>query len=125
MRRPQKFVALIIYAMSVSACTAHSSPTTAQLEVTLASLNLANPAQDATRNFRHGDLRPVGINGYTCAMPKGAGVVAIHLAQKYGLRCLTGTSDAIVSHYYAKLRKQAVEYAVRYNLALAHMARNR
>ena len=91
----------------------------------MASLNLANPAQDATRNFRQGDLRPVGINGYICAVPEGAGVVVTQLAKKYGLRCLGGTSDAIVSHYYAQLRKQAVDYAVRYNFALAHMARNR
>lgn len=121
MRCLQKFGALLICILVVSACAAHPSVVTAELEATLASLNLANPAQDATRNFRRGDLRPVGTNGYTCAIPSGAGAVVTRLAQKHGIRCLAGTSDAILSRHYAKLRNRAVEYAVRYNAALSHM----
>ena len=84
------------------------------LRATLRSLNLQNPASDAMVNFGKGDLRLIGVNGFTCSLPGRPVLVQEELAQKNGMYCLEGTSDVGLR----QLNQQARAYALHYNAAL-------
>ena len=84
------------------------------LRATLKSLNLQNPASDAMRNFGKGDLRLIGVNGYSCSLPGRPVPAQEELAQKNGMYCLEGTSDVGLR----QLNQQAWAYALHYNVAL-------
>lgn len=92
------------------------------LAATLSNVNLSDPAADAALHIRQGDMRPVGIYGYTCAYPGAASKALDDLQLKNGLRCLDGTSDAPESPRHGKLIQAASAYAATYNTALVRLA---
>jgi hypothetical protein len=90
------------------------------LAATLASLNLKNPVADLDANVAKGDLRFIGINGYSCNAP---GVDKdeddrLVTSARYGLRCLSGTGDVLESDKHKALVDKALEYAREYNKTL-------
>jgi len=94
----------------------------ALLARTLATLNLSSPIADLDVNWDRKDLRFVGINSYTCMAP-GIGGADTALPQRYGLRCLFGTSDFLESRAHAALISEARRYAARYNAELVRRIR--
>jgi hypothetical protein len=85
------------------------------LRTTLSHLNLRDPRQDAKDHVASGDLRPVGLNGYTCSVPGSKGNSR---PPKVGIRCLDGTSDFVESQEHGHLIEVARAYAIAYNEAL-------
>lgn len=87
------------------------------LAETLATLNLSNPIADLEANIAKGDKRFIGINGYTCSAPgvESAEDDRLVVSSKYGLRCLTGTSDVLESNKQKLLIDKALAYARIYN----------
>lgn len=94
----------------------------ALLAKTLATLNLSSPIADLDANWDRKDHRFVGINSYSCMAP-GIGGADTALPQRYGLRCLFGTSDFLESRAHAALMAEARRYAARYNAELARRIR--
>lgn len=88
------------------------------LSATLSHLNLKDPGQDARERVAAGDLRPVGLNGYTCIAP---GLKPDGLPRAGSIRCLDGTADMIASQEHTRLMEAARAYAVAYNLALVRL----
>jgi hypothetical protein len=87
------------------------------LRATLAALNLSDPVTDLDANLAKQDRRFIGVNGYTCTAP-GVFDADGALVKLYGLRCLSGTSDAIQSTRHEALVAQAKQYASTYNVEL-------
>jgi hypothetical protein len=117
------FVAVLTLFGVLGGCDASVNPAnspatdTRVLTKTLATLNLADPVADLDAHLSHGDLRFVGISGYICVAPGVDGQEA-NLVQKYGLRCLEGTSEAIGNSEPSALLKKAQSYAAAYNAEL-------
>lgn len=106
--------------LAIAGCNSKvPDPNAWTLEATLASLNLESPASDAMTNFSKGDLRLIGVNSFTCSLPGASVQVQEELAQKNGVHCLEGTSDA----GSRQLNEQAAAYALRYNVALVKLVR--
>ncbi len=105
----------------LGACSAPPAPAdqqirTAELKATLASLDLEHPWEDAKRHVAAGDLRPVGLYGFSCSVPgpydpKSPWNMA-------DIRCLDGTGDVMYVGEYTHLTDQATAYAMTYNWAL-------
>lgn len=91
------------------------TPNVAILWMTLENLNLDNPAEDVEKYIVNNDFRFVGINSYSCSAP---GVDNLSLTQKYGIRCLEGTSDVIEAEVHMRLFEEAIRYAEKYNCSL-------
>jgi hypothetical protein len=96
---------------------------TAILAATLKALNLSNPVADLDANLARGDRRFIGLYGIVCAPPdlnsSFDGVIA-----RFGIRCLSGTSDAIQGATHAALIDSARRYANAYNWELLHRIRD-
>jgi hypothetical protein len=104
--------------LALVGCTAKAPDPRAQtLERTLRLLNLKNPASDAMKNFTKGDLRLIGVNGFSCSLPGRPSVAQEKLAQQNGMYCLDGTSDVGLRD----LNEQAAVYSARYNAALVKL----
>jgi hypothetical protein len=93
-------------------------------------LESADPAADVTTAIARGDLRFLGIAGYTVTVP---GVLSVtgppsdkdneRLVARHGVRVIEGTSDdkAVLAFQMA-----AIRYAERYNtLLLQHLKQSR
>lgn len=91
------------------------TPNVAILWKTLGNLNLDNPAEDIEKHIANKDISFVGINSYSCSAP---GVDNLSLTQKYGIRCLAGTSDVIEGDVYRRLFEEAIRYSEKYNRTL-------
>jgi len=87
------------------------------LKKTLGSLNLEDPKKDVEKSVANKDIRFVGIYGYSCSAP-GIEEEYLSLTQKYGLRCLKGTSDNIEDDEHHRLIQTAIKYAEEYNINL-------
>lgn len=92
-----------------------SGAQTARLRATLSSLNLKDPGADAKARVAQGDLRPVGIYGFTCSIPGQENSLP---SPRVGIRCLDGTSDAAESEKHGRLIKVAEDYALTYDREL-------
>ena len=90
----------------------------AQLEATLQTLRLDDPAADLRVRIEAGDLRPVGVCGFACLAPGygPGGAAVVHGAE---LRIIDGSGDVIVGDHHLALKQQAEAYARAYNAALA------
>ena len=107
----------------MAACSSHGHPEghavaqtqTARLKTTLSSLKLNDPGEDARAHVAAGDLRPVGIYGYTCSIPGPEGNLP---PPAVGIRCLDGTSDAAESGEHEHLIETARVYALAYDQEL-------
>lgn len=100
------------------------TPNTAILKTTLGTLNIDNPEKDLDENIRNKDLRFICICGYACYTPR-VEQSDLSLTKKYGIKCLDGTSDLIESDEHAKLIKDTIKYAERYNGLLLKEIKNR
>lgn len=123
-RNPQmrRSWSLVVYlSVLLAACSPHGSSMAqpdgniATLRATLSKLNLADPRADVKAHVAFGDVRPVGLFGYTCSVP---GPDSNNPPTPTGIRCLRGTSDAIGSVEYGRLIETARNYAIAYNKAL-------
>ena len=90
----------------------------AQLEATLRTLRLDDPAADLRANVEAGDLRPVGVCGFACLAP-GYGPGGAAVVHGAGMRIIDGSGDVIVGDRHLALKQQAEAYARAYNEALA------
>ncbi len=97
--------------------TSEKTPKVAILWRTLENLNLPNPAEDAEKHIVNNDFRFIGIFGYSCYSP-GVDKDNLSLTEKYGIRCLEGTSDVIEDDLHMRLFEEAIKYAETYNRAL-------
>ena len=90
----------------------------AQLEATLRTLRLDDPAADMRANAEAGDLRPVGVCGFACLAPGYGpdGAAAVHGVD---MRIIDGSGDVIAGDRHMALKHQAEAYARAYNEALA------
>lgn len=84
------------------------------LKAVLRSLNLQNPEQDVNANSAKRDLRFICICGYACYTP-GVDKDDLSMTEKYGKRCLDGTSDVVEGDEHGKLIETARTYAEKYN----------
>lgn len=104
----------------LAACSAPASDPplveTARLKVTLATLDLEHPWEDAKRHVAMGDLRPVGIFGFSCAIPGPHGPESP--PETGGIRCLEGTTDVAEGAEHRHLIDEATAYAMTYDWAL-------
>jgi hypothetical protein len=78
-------------------------------------LNIDDPASDMRANVAFGDYRFVGINDYSCNAPIRADSPLRPMTERYGVRCLDGTTDMSEGAEYEKLVRVAIRYAVAYN----------
>jgi len=105
----------------VAACSSgghsagQSGAQAARLRTTLSTLNLKDPGADARAHVAQGDLRPVGVYGFTCSIPGPEGNLP---PPQVGIRCLDGTSDAVESEEHRRLIKVAADYALAYDREL-------
>jgi len=101
-----------------AAPTAEAATPDAQLEATLGTLRLDDPAADLRVRIEAGDLRPVGVCGFACLAPGygPGGAAVVHGAE---LRIIDGSGDVIVGDHHLALKQQAEAYARAYNQALA------
>ncbi len=90
------------------------TPKVAILWRTLENLNLDNPTEDVEKHVANNDFKFIGIYGYSCSSP-GVEKENLALIQKYGMRCLDGTSDNIESDFHMRLIETAIRYAEKYN----------
>jgi outer membrane lipoprotein LolB len=126
-----RFLGVILVAFGVvsSGCNSASDQgkavgsNTRALAATLASLNLADPAADLDVHLKSGDIRFIGINGYTCTAP-GVADADTDVVSRHGMRCLEGTSDAIENSEHASLVQKASKYAMEYNSELIRRIRS-
>jgi len=84
------------------------------LKTTLSSLNIDDPEKDIQINIKNNDLRFICVCGYSCYTP-GVEKDDLLLTEKYGVRCLEGTSDVFDSVEHVKLIMNAKGYAEHYN----------
>lgn len=101
-----------------AAASAEATTPDAQLEATLRTLRLDDPAADLRANIEAGDLRPVGVCGFACLAPGygPGGAAVVHGAD---LRIIDGSGDVVVGDRHLALKHQAEAYARAYNEALA------
>jgi len=98
----------------VSRVTGIQTSQIAILKTELQSLNLQNPMGDMEKNLSHGDMRFIGIYGFTLYCP-GVDKANYNLVGRYGIRPIHGTSDAIERGEHGDLMNSATEYARSYN----------
>ncbi len=101
-----------------AAASAEAVTPDAQLEATLKTLRLDDPAADMRANAEVGDLRPVGVCGFACLAPGYGpdGAAAVHGVD---LRIIDGSGDVIAGDRHMALKHRAEAYARAYNEALA------
>lgn len=80
----------------------------------VAKLNVDTAEADAKAAIARGDRRLLAVYGFTVEVPGSKENVAI-LRDKYGLRVLEGTGDAIKGPQDQVLNKNARQYARKYN----------
>lgn len=91
---------------------------TTALRATLSTLDVNDPSADAHTNFFRGDFRFIAIRDYSCHLPGREGIKLEHLASRYGIRCVEGTTDTPESDEHAALLRIAARYGVLYNETL-------
>ena len=108
---------LLVPEATATPSTAETTPE-AQLEATLRTLRLDDPAADLRASIESGDLRPVGVCGFACLAP-GHGGGGAATVQGADLRIIDGSGDVIMGERHQQLKQQAEAYARAYNAALA------
>ena len=93
-----------------------------ELTKTLASLNLENPIADLDRNLGVGNRSFVGISGYSCYAP-GTDKAPEPQSERFGTKCLRGTSDVVEGDVHLALIDKATSYARAYNVELLRRIR--
>ena len=118
MRIPTILLALMVASASAGEGDTYTSPYTARIKTTLRMLNLDDPASDVRANVAFGDFRFVGVTDYSCNAPIRGESPLRQAVERYGLRCLDGTTDMIEGEEYVELARVARGYAIAYNQAL-------
>jgi hypothetical protein len=107
----QLFLSLLVFG-TVSACsTERDSASVAQLRW----LEHADPIVDAQKALVSNDHRLVGVYGYVLSIPGVQTSQWLTYQQRYGVRPIEGTSDALEGEEHERLVRMAREYAERYN----------
>jgi hypothetical protein len=82
----------------------------------LATLESADPVEDATTAFQNGDTRFAGILMYALVVPGVPGELVSAVERAYGIRVIDPEGDHFEDLEHAlKIRSLSVPYAVRYN----------
>lgn len=93
-----------------------------QLQRTLQTLNLEDPAADVRAAVESGDKRPVGVCGFAClALGHGEGSASVGYSD---MRIIDGSGDVVMGEHHLALKQQAEAYARAYNLALGEWLRS-
>jgi hypothetical protein len=91
-------------------------------------LKIENAAEDARRALKAGDLRLLGVYGFTTYVPGNPSTSpedAGSVRSTYGVKMIEGTTDAPTSGEHEQLNENAYRYAEKYNQTiLAESGRN-
>jgi hypothetical protein len=118
-------VAIALICSPVLASEGAGTTETAILKATISELNLEDPASDARSNFVRGDFRFIGVIDYACHLPGREGIPLEPLAERYGMRCLEGTTDTPESPEHKELQGVVSRYGIIYNATLAQLIAER
>jgi hypothetical protein len=121
------FLAILILSCQTESSNKENKTSTSNaviLKTTLGTLDVNNPRNDLDENIKNNDLRFVGVYGYACYAP-GIENHDISLTEKYGIKCLEGTSDSIDGDEHANLIDTAKTYAEIYNGMLLMQLKNK
>jgi hypothetical protein len=84
--------------------------------LSLAALESADPAQDASAAFQSGDTRFAGILMYALVVPGVPSELVSAVEKAYGIRVIEAEGDHFEDLEYAlKIRSLSVPYALRFN----------
>jgi hypothetical protein len=112
---------IIIYQNSMDAASLDyneiEQSNTAKLKKELSKLNTELPEIDIDTNIRKNDYRFICVCTYSCA-PPSVELKDYYLTEKYGQRCLDGTTDVVEGEKHIKLIVRASKYAEKYNTLL-------
>lgn len=119
---------VLLAAVVVAACSATHrfgdvGAATVLMREEIKTLNLANPISDLQSHINAGSYRFVGVNGLVACYPHGVSPYQTDLVEKYGVRCIAGTSDALENEEHATMVKAVIKYASIYNSKLANFLR--
>ncbi len=115
----------LVCSINVYAQDAELKSNESVLRAELENFNLEHPDQDVLRNLENNDNRFVGIYGYTIELLGVAEEDQIYFKDKYGVRIIGGTSDAIESDEHGNLIRTARKYAEEYNQKLIEILENK
>ncbi len=115
MRITTLLLALAITSANAGESETYSTPYSARLKTTLRMLNVDNPALDVRINVSFGDYRFIGLTDYSCDAPIRGESPLTKMVERYGLRCLDGTTDMSEGPEYEDLVEVARRYAISYN----------
>ena len=115
MRITTLLMALAIGSASAGEPDTYSTPFAARLKTTLRTLNIDEPGLDVRANVSFGDYRFVGLTDYSCDAPIREEGPMTKMIERYGLRCLDGTTDMSEGPEYESLVRVARRYAIAYN----------
>jgi hypothetical protein len=112
MRLAKHLLILLVVLGALIACRAsQDSASVAKLRW----VEYADPIVDAQNALASNDHRLVGVYGYVVSIPGLDISQWPDYQQRYGLRPIEGTSDALEGEEHARLVRKATEYAERYN----------
>jgi hypothetical protein len=100
--------------LAVSAVSANDKTNNDMSVAEVAQLKVDTAQADAEAALIRGDTRLLAVYGLTIEVP-GASEAVSSLRQRYGLRMLEGTGDAIKGPHGRLINENARNYAVKYN----------
>lgn len=112
MRSGKHFLLLFVLLSALFACRV--TPDSASV-AKLRWVEHADPIVDAQNALASNDHRLVGVYGYVVSIPGVEMSQWLTYQQRYGLRAIEGTSDALEGEEHARLVRKATEYAEHYN----------
>src|SRR5689334_25341304 len=75
----------------------------------------ADPVKDAARALKEKDFKLLAVYGYTWTIPGVAETDRCDYRERYGMKLIEGTSDALVNPEHGRLVELTIKYATTYN----------
>lgn len=127
MRITKLFILIIVCLLSISVFAQEAKVKTNEdiLRAELKKFNFDNPEKDITINLEKKDTRFIGVYNYAVSLPGILTQEQSYIKDKYGVRMIEGTSDAIESDEHAKLMTLAYKYAKEYNQKLLEILKKK
>jgi hypothetical protein len=108
------FAIALFAVVALPACGQEQSVSSNTDYAELRGLKIEEAAADARKAAAAKDYRLLAVKGYTIEVP-GAGDDVSKLEKEYGIRVLSGTSDAVRGEEQRRLNANARDYARKYN----------
>jgi hypothetical protein len=115
-------VLMVLGTVILSACGRGQSVPAKMDYTALRELKIEDVATDAQRALAAHDTRLLAVRGVAIEVP-GAGDDVPSLEKKYGIKVISGTSDAIRSDEQRRLNDNARAYAKKYNAFILSSAK--